>query len=85
VTFESTALNAWIPACWKLVWNVDPAALMVPLAVEVDGELEPELLDDGVDEDEPEEHAASSATATTAPPAVMARFLPRSCISNFSS
>jgi hypothetical protein len=32
-----------------------------------------------------EEHAASSAIARTAPPAVTACFLPRSCMTNFSS
>jgi hypothetical protein len=81
-------------ACWKFSWNVDPAALMVPLAVAA-------ALDAGVlagDEPLPagvlvlaagvvdeEEHAARpSAIATTAPPTVTACCLRRSCISRFS-
>jgi hypothetical protein len=74
--------------CWKLVWNVDPLALSVPLREELldedalvpDEELPPdgELLLD-------EEHAArDKTTATPAPPANVTCLLPRSRISEFS-
>src|SRR5215472_13123445 len=82
----STDLNCEIAPCWKFVWNVDPAALIVPLTELVDDEL-PELLPEpveGVDEelDElDEEHAATDrAIATTAPPIAVTCFLPRGCI-----
>src|SRR5579863_9976845 len=73
--FGLVDLNAEIADCWKLVWNVEPAALMVPLtllaldeaaAVEelpLDAEDEPDELD--------EEHAArANAVATAATPTV---------------
>jgi hypothetical protein len=87
--FGEAALNAWIAACWKFVWNVDPAALIVPLTeAEDDDEVLPAAGVVEVDDDEDEldeEHAASSAIAMTAPPAVTACFLPRSCITSISS
>ena len=68
MTFGLTDLNAEIADCWKLVWNVEPAALMVPLA-ELD-ETPPDdalLLDvapvDALLVDEDEEHAAPSRPA----------------------
>jgi len=81
-------LNAEIAACWKFVWNVEPDALIVPLAdvaadADVDAALEPEDVDAGVDEldDElDEEQAAMASAAMTAPPATAACLLPRSCI-----
>src|SRR5580704_16200380 len=81
----STALNAEMADCWKLVWNVEPAALMVPLAELLDEDpaagvvlvpLEP-------DEELDEEHAAR-ASATTAKPAVVSCLLRRRCISGYS-
>src|ERR1700722_996661 len=79
VTFGSTDLNAEMAVCWKLVWNVEPAALMVPLAVLVlalDEELlvEPPLA--AVDDEPDEEHAARPrAVATAATPTVATRCL----------
>ncbi len=77
-------------ACWKLVWNVDPLALIVPLAAAADEDEDDPAPVLGLvaleDEDElDEEHAASSAIAMTAPPAVTTCFLPRSCMTNISS
>jgi len=82
----STDLKAWMAACWKTVWKVDPLALSVPLRLEllladaVELLLAPAdvllLLDDELDE----EHAAR-ATAQTASPAVVTCRLRRRCIS----
>jgi len=93
VTFGWLALNARMAACWKFVWNVEPLALIVPLAEEAP-EVEPlavaeeVLLATGADElDEEEldeEQAARVSTAMTAPPATTACVLPRSCIREFS-
>jgi hypothetical protein len=90
--FGSTDLNVAIAAVWKFDWNVEPLALIVPLALPLApplavGELLPPPAVAGVEDvvDEFEEHAASSAIATIAPPAVMTGFLPRSCITNISS
>jgi|SRR5580692_226448 hypothetical protein len=86
--FGSTDLKAEIAVCWKLVWNVEPAALIVPLAVLVEALLDedaPLLVVAPVDAplvDEDEEHAARATdVATTATPAITACFLPRLCIS----
>src|ERR1700722_6263074 len=76
-------------ACWKLVWNVEPLALIVPLtAAELEEELAAEdAADDAgaagaeeLDDELDEEHAARASAATTAPPATAACLLPRSCI-----
>jgi hypothetical protein len=73
-------LKLEIASCWKVSWNVDPAALSVPPNAADDEPLfdeEPpnkELLLD-------EEHAPRvSASATTATPAIMACCLHRSRI-----
>jgi hypothetical protein len=83
--FGCVALNAEIAACWKFVWNVEPLALIVPLAAAA-------LEDDPVAAEDPadvgaeldvvldEEQAARASAATTAPPATAACLLPRSCI-----
>ena len=73
--------------CWKLVWNVEPLALIVPCSA---AELEEEVAaadaagedagDDELDDELDEEHAARASAATTAPPATAACLLPRSCI-----
>jgi hypothetical protein len=76
-------------ACWKVVWNVDPLALSVPLSWAL---LDEDELPAGVelppveeDEELDEEHAARvRAVATTATPAVAARCLRRCCIFGFS-
>jgi hypothetical protein len=86
--FGSADLNAEIADCWKLVWNVEPAALMVPLAVLVDALLLADAppLDVApvdallVDEDE-EQAARDRAVATTATPAAATCCLRRYCIS----
>jgi hypothetical protein len=95
--FGDTDLNAEIAPCWRLVWNVEPAALMVPLAEDalalvLAGALAAELpllagvlaaADDEL-EDEDDEHAARARAAATAQPAVATCFLPRNCISGLS-
>jgi hypothetical protein len=77
--FGSTDLNAEIAVCWKLVWNVEPAALMVPLTVLVLDEalLDAELLVPvAAVEELDEEHAARPrAVATAATPTVATRCL----------
>jgi hypothetical protein len=89
--FGSEDLKAEIAVCWKLVWNVEPAALMVPLAVLVEALLDedaPLLVVAPVDAllvDEDEEHAARATdVATTATPVITACFLRRYCISGYS-
>jgi hypothetical protein len=86
-------LNPEIAACWKFVWNVEPAALMVPLtaaalddppAAGVDAAEDPVAAGVDVLEDEFDEHAAMASTAMAAPPAAMACLLPRSCMWGFS-
>jgi hypothetical protein len=72
-------------ACWKLVWKVEPLALIVPLpdAAALDAAGDDDPVDAGVDEldDElDEEQAARARAAMTAPPATAACLLPRSCI-----
>ena len=87
-----TDLNPEIAACWKFVWNVEPAALMVPLAaaaldeVPAAGVDAPAEVAAGVDvlDVELDEHAAMASTAITAPPAATACLLPRSCMWGFS-
>jgi hypothetical protein len=65
-----------------LVWNVEPAPLIVPLAaaaLALAGELA--VADEPVDVVElDDEHAASASAARTVPPATTACLLPRSCI-----
>src|SRR5580698_9674564 len=80
VTFGSTDLNAEIAVCWKLVWNVEPAALMVPLTVLVlaldEALLVAELPPLAADDEPDEEHAARPrAVATAATPTVVTRCL----------
>ena len=94
MTPDCTDLNPEIAACWKFVWNVEPAALMVPLtAAELDAaeDAAPDAAADdpvaaGVDvlDDEFDEHAAMASTAMAAPPAARACLLPRSCMWGFS-
>jgi hypothetical protein len=85
-----TDLNAEMAACWKVVWNVEPLALSVPLSAALLLDEDDELVvgdELPVEEDEEldEEQAARvSAVATTATPAVAARCLRRRCISGFS-
>src|SRR5271170_54182 len=78
-----TDLKAEMAASWKVVWNVDPLPLSVPLRAALlllvpDEGLVVDvlLLDDELDE----EHAAR-ATAQTASPAVVTCRLRRRCIS----
>ena len=90
VTPGCTDLNPEIAACWKFVWNVEPAALMVPLtgaeldAAEDAAEDAPVAAGVDVLDDELDEHAAMASTAMAAPPAAMACLLPRSCMWGFS-
>src|SRR5512146_1446492 len=85
---EFTDLKAEIAACWKVFWNDDPLPFSVPLPAAADDDVAPPpavgLVPPPADVVElDEEHAASSAIARTAPPAVTACFLPRSCMTNF--
>jgi hypothetical protein len=78
-------LKPAIASCWKVVWNVDPLALSVPLRLA-------ELLDEppaGAEEPEPllgeellldEEHAPRISAKATAEAPAAACFLYRSCI-----
>jgi hypothetical protein len=75
-------------ACWKFNWNVDPPALIVPLAeAALAGALPPlpllagEPLLAGAEELDEEHAARDTAIATTAPPTVTIWCLRRSCIS----
>jgi len=71
-----TVLNCEMAACWKVVWNVDPLPLSVPLSAAALGEEAPL----GWDGDE--EHAErDTATARAAiPPTMVTCFLPRGCM-----
>ena len=87
VTPGCTDLNPEIAACWKFVWNVEPAALMVPVtAAELDAAEDAAEDAAGADvlDDELDEHAAIASTAMAAPPAATACLLPRSCMWGFS-
>jgi hypothetical protein len=86
--FGLTALNAEMADCWKLVWNVEPAALMVPLAVlvlaldEVPVAAEAPLDVEDEEDELDEEHAARTRAAATADtPTVATRCLRPSGIS----
>src|ERR1700722_2251092 len=86
---ESTDLKAEIALCWKLVWKVEPAPLIVPLAVEAladvlaaaAGGLAPAEAGAELDDDDEDEHAARAMAAATAPLAATT-CLPRNCIRN---
>src|ERR1017187_263827 len=84
VALGSTDLNAEIADCWKFVWKVEPAALMVPLAVLVLDEalLDAELPLAAEDELDEEQAARDSAVATTTAPIVVTCCLRPSCISS---
>jgi hypothetical protein len=88
-------LKAEMAPCWKFVWNVEPAPLIVPLADEalagvLAGALE-EALEElagalagaELDDDDEDEHAARAMAAATAPLAATT-CLPRNCIREFS-
>ena len=81
---ELTDLKAAIAPSWKVFWNDEPAALIVPLpaAAALDAAGDDDPVDAGADElDElDEEQAAMASAAMTAPPATAACLLPRSCI-----
>src|ERR1700679_2518272 len=82
----STDLKAEIAPCWKLVWNVEPAPLIVPLAdadvlAEAAGVLAPAEAGAELDDDDEDEHAARAMAAATAPLAATT-CLPRNCIRN---
>ena len=65
-----TDLKAWMAACWKVSWNVDPLALRVPdRAALLDEDEPPEL------PPPPEElqAATNEAIATVASPTVVTR------------
>ena len=75
-------MKAAMAASWKVFWNDEPAALIVPLAVVLaleEAEDDEDAADDELDELD-EEHAARASAAMTAPPATAACLLPRSCI-----
>ena len=84
-------MKAEMAPCWKLVWNVEPAPAIVPLADEVlvlvlGDELAADVGDVAADDDElddEDEHAARAMAAATAPDAA-ATCLPRNCIREFS-
>jgi hypothetical protein len=84
-------LKAEMAPCWKFVWNVEPAPLIVPLADEAlagapeEAAVELAAALDGaeVDEDDEDEHAARAMAAATAPLAATT-CLPRNCIREFS-
>jgi hypothetical protein len=85
VTWDWTDLKPEMAACWKLVWNVEPLALSVPLSAaaleEVPAAGVDAPVDAGAELDElDEEQAAMASAAMTAPPATAACLLPRSCI-----
>ena len=82
-------MKAEIAPCWKLVWKVEPAPPIVPLAeaaladVLAAGELA--AAEDGaeLEDDDEDEHAARAMAAATAPLAATT-CLPRNCIREFS-
>ena len=73
-----TDLKAWMAACWKVSWNVDPLALSVPDRAALLDE------DELPDEDPPppeDPHAATiEAIATAARPVVVTRWMRRRCM-----
>src|SRR6202451_2165699 len=90
--FGSTDLKAEIAPCWKLVWKVEPAPLIVPLAeeaaladvlAEAAGELAAADAGAELEDDDEDEHAARAMAAATAPLAATP-CLPRNCIRNSS-
>jgi hypothetical protein len=89
-------LKAEMAPCWKFVWNVEPAPLIVPLADEAlagvlagaleeaaAGEVAAALAGAELDDDDEDEHAARAMAAATAPLAATT-CLPRNCIREFS-
>jgi hypothetical protein len=86
VTWDWTDLKPEMAACWKLVWNVEPLALSVPLSAAALEEVPAagvDVADDAaaeLDDELDEEQAAMASAAMTAPPATAACLLPRSCI-----
>jgi hypothetical protein len=80
-------LKAEMAPCWKFVWNVEPAPLIVPLAEEAladvleAGVLAPAEAGAELEDDDEDEHAARAMAAATAPLAATT-CLPRNCIRN---
>jgi hypothetical protein len=75
---DCTDLKAWMAACWKVSWNVDPLALRVPERAALLGEDEPP--EDPLPPEDPQA-AASEAIAAAAIPTVVMRWMRRRCMS----
>jgi hypothetical protein len=73
-----TDLKAWMAACWKVSWNVDPLALRVPERAALLDEDEPPEEDPPPPEDE--QAATNEAIATVANPTVVTRWMRRRCM-----
>jgi hypothetical protein len=73
-----TDLKAWMAACWKVSWNVDPLALRVPeRAALLLGEDEPP--EDPLPPEDPQA-ATKEAIAAVAIPTVVMRWMRRRCM-----
>ena len=74
-----TDLKAWMAACWKVSWNVDPLAFRVPDRAELLPEEPLELEEDPLPPED-EQAATNEAIATVAIPTVAARWMRRRCM-----
>jgi len=73
-------LKAWMAACWKVSWNVDPLALSVPERAALLLEDPPLLdVDDPLPPEEPQA-ATTEAIAAVAIPKVVMRWMRRRCM-----
>jgi hypothetical protein len=72
-----TDLKAWMAACWKVSWNVDPLAFRVPerAALLLDADEPPE---DPLPPEDPQ--AATNEAIAAASPTVVTRWMRRRCM-----
>jgi hypothetical protein len=75
-----TALKAWMAACWKVSWNVDPLALRVPERAALLPDEDELPAEDPLPPEDPQA-AANEAIAAAAIPTVVMRWMRRRCMS----
>ena len=83
-----TVLKAWMAACWKVSWNVDPLALSVPVSLlPPDEELLAEELPlaEGLPLPDELQAARAKLAATSATPAVVTPWMRTRCIFRYPS
>jgi|ERR1039457_853981 hypothetical protein len=76
-----TDLKAWMAACWKVSWNVDPLPFTVPERAALLLDEDELLLDEEPLLPEDPQAATNEAIAAVASPTVIPRWMRRRCMS----